>query len=152
MGAWQSETNLGRQWSADWPALRFYFQAAIRRRHRNRRSPWKSKALRSQRRVFEIKTAQCDQDPMASVDFDSFEHHAADINALVQLMPYEDHTHCAVRSGAWSDPNTWEAAKVPGAGAKGRYLVWNYRRLQWRRQGNARLGSQRRTARMDVWR
>jgi hypothetical protein len=37
---------------------------------------------------------------------------------LFQLVRYDQVTNYAVRSGAWSDPTTWQGGVVPGAGAR----------------------------------
>ena len=38
--------------------------------------------------------------------------------ALFELVRYDQVTHFAVRSGAWSDPNTWANATLPADGAR----------------------------------
>ena len=43
--------------------------------------------------------------------------HAGGHMALENLISSATPTHTAVRSGAWSDPNTWRNGKVPGRGA-----------------------------------
>lgn len=49
------------------------------------------------------------------MEHSSHEMHMAQANALANP---DDATHVAVKSGAWSDPSTWEGGRVPGAEAQ----------------------------------
>lgn len=43
---------------------------------------------------------------------------AHEMHAILSLVPEDEATHVAARSGLWSDPQTWSAAQVPDAGAQ----------------------------------
>ena len=54
----------------------------------------------------------------------------SDMMAIEQLINRANPTHKAVKSGAWSDPNTWQGGKVPPTGAtvlidKGQTVVYD---------------------------